>query len=94
MFDGFWQTGVAFFIVWNWWSVVAIAIVISFAFVGWKALTVPPRRSPDRVAYDQNRNNIKRGKTPFRRFVEALLICVFSIMGATLFCIAVYNILS
>lgn len=84
--------GVAFFIAWNWWSVVAIAIIIASAFFGWRVLAVPSKRSPDRVAYDQNKQNKRDSKLPMRRFVEACFIGIFSIMSATLFCIAVYNI--
>ncbi len=94
MFDGIWQAGIAFFIFFNWWSVVAITIVIAFAFVGWRLLTVPPRKSIGRIAYDQNRNNIKEARSPARRFVITCFIVIFSIMGATLFCIAIYNLLS
>jgi len=93
MFDGIWQIGAAFFIALNWWSVVAIAIVIAFAFVAWRALTVPPRDSPDRIAYDQNRTNIRDARTPARKFVITVLIGSFSIMGSTLFCIAVFNMM-
>lgn len=93
MFNGFWQAGIAFFIVWNWWSVVAIAIVIAFATFGWRLLAVPSRRSPDRIAYDQNRVNIRDSRSPARRIVITGFIAIFSIMGATLFCIAIYNLL-
>ncbi len=94
MFDGLWQTGVAFFIFFNWWSFVAIAIVIAFAFLGWRLLAVPSRSSPDRIAYDQNRINIRESRTPFRRFIITCFVIIFSLMGSTLFCIAIYNLLS
>ena len=85
--------GVAFFIAWNWWSVVAIAIVISFAFFGWRVLAVPAKSSPDRIAYDQNRINVRDSRTPLRRLVITCFIGAFSVMGSTLFCIAVYNMM-
>ena len=91
--DWIWQSVVAFFIAWNWWSVVAIAIVIAFAFFGWRLLAVPAKSSPDRIAYDQNRINIRDAKLPMRRFVEACFIGIFSVMGSTLFCIAIFNML-
>lgn len=85
--------GVAFFIAWNWWSVVAIAIVIAFAFLGWRILAVPAKSSPYRTAYDQNKVNKRDKKLPMRRFVEACFIGIFSVMGSTLFCVAVFNML-
>ncbi len=94
MFDGIWQAGVAFFIFFNWWSFVAIAIVIAFAFLGWRLLAVPPKSSIERIAYDQNKDNIRESRTPFRRFVITCFVVIFSLMGSTLFCIAVFNILS
>ena len=85
--------GVAFFIAWNWWSVVAIAIVIAFAFFGWRLLAVPAKSSPDRTAYDQNRINIRDSRTPARKLVITCFIGIFSVMGSTLFCIAIFNMM-
>lgn len=85
--------GVAFFIAWNWWSVVAISAVIASGFVLWRALAVPSKSSPDRVAYDQNRTNIRESRTPIRRLVITCFIGVFALMASVIFCIAVYNML-
>lgn len=90
---GIWQAGAMFFIAWNWWSVVAIAIVIAFGAVLWKALAVPSKNSPDRIAYDQNKTNIRESRTPLRRIVITCTIGLFSLMGSTLFCVAVFNML-
>lgn len=80
---------VAFWVAWNYWSIVPVAITILFGVVIWKAI-ITPKEYQERVAREQSRENDKLSQPKIRRILITCMIGIFSIMASILFVVSLF----
>ena len=92
MFD--WQEIVAvWFAFGGVWSLGLIVLIMVLGYVMAKSI-LTPTNPIERENYIQNKINIRSGKTPLRRFSEAVFILVFGFIATASFLIIAYKIFS
>ena len=90
MFDWIWQGGAAFFIAWNYWSIVPVFIIAVLAMVIWKT-AVTPKEYQERLAWEQQKENQRLTQARINRIGTMCLKWVVLLMGSIFFCISMYK---
>ena len=88
--DWIWQSGAAFFIAWNYWSIVPIVIIVVDRMVIWKT-AVAPREYSDRLAWERKRENDRLSQARINRLGTIALKWTLAFMASIFFCIAIYK---
>lgn len=84
---------VAFFVAWQFWAIVAIGVVLATAVVLWKAI-ITPKEYSERLAWAQAKENQRLSQPLIRRWATTIMIWMFGLMASTLFCVAMYKVLT
>lgn len=84
---------IAFWVAWNYWSIVPIIIIIIIGAIAWKVVSTP-KDEQDRIAWRQARENNKLSMSRPKRYGRMALLISLSFMASTFFCIAIFKMFS
>ena len=73
------------------WSLALIALFMIVGYIAGKVI-LTPSNPIEKENYLQNKRNIRSGKTPLRKFAEAVFILIFGFIATASFLIIAYKI--
>lgn len=79
----------AFWVAWNYWSIVPVVITFLFGAILWKAI-ITPREYQEKIAWEQSRKNNKITQTKIRRIMITCMIGIFGTMASIMFVISIF----
>lgn len=83
----------AFWLAWNYWSIVPIVIIMIMGAIAWKLVTTP-KDQQDRIAWEQARENDKLSMSRPKRYGRIAVLISLSFMASTFFCVAIFKMFS
>ncbi len=83
----------AFWLAWNYWSIVPIVIIMIMGAIAWKLATTP-KETQEREAWEQARENDRLSMSRPKRYGRIAVLISLSFMASTFFCVAIFKMFS